>query len=290
VAPAPPAPAPGQPPPPPTPPAPPPASPEVAAIIADLRRALGDADPDVRGFAARALGKYPGAPLEPLVERTADADWKVAVQAYRALAARSTPTDDGHYARALRRTIDGALGGDNPLQGTSAHVLMAGLDSAGALAAGPNIGGVANEAHDRLGNAPPADANRRAWGMAHCAAAKLVDLVRRWPSRLQRCGHGEVSESVRNAMVAEVVGAVEGANPQRIALLERLLRGGDTRVRAAVAGAAGSIDDPATARMLVRLLDTSLADSHHAGARSSSAGSARRGSRGAHPRARDLAP
>ena len=256
-------------------PVPPAASAETtAAIVADLVRAARDDDGEVRLMTARTLGKYPNAPVELLTVLTSDDDWRVAVQAFRSLARRSTTGNEGRFAAAFRAVVERQLpavvtpagitpaGADTHVDGAapsapiarlrvpSAHVLLVALEEAASLAAGVNVRPVAEDALRRLHL--PEGRGTRIDGLAHCLAAKLVDLAHGWPQRLTQCGLGQVSETERSVLMAEVLQATAGDPAGRAGYLLRLYDRGDARVREAVLTAAAVVDDPLATRLIVR--------------------------------------
>jgi len=222
---------------------------DMAAIVADLVRAAGDEDASVRAMAVRALGKYPEVPRDILVQRTGDADWQVAVQAFRTLA--RTPRVETVLARALRQHLDRVLSAGE-LTGPGLHVLLTALDAAGPFGRSAVIHGVAVEAFDRLGT-DPASADRDR-GLAHCAAAKLLDLGRGWPGRVLECGLNQVEPWERQIAAADIIRQAEGSARERAAFLRRLYRAGNPRVRQAVLGAAQAVDDPSMDGLVLRAL------------------------------------
>lgn len=227
---------------------------DAEAVRADLERAASDESAEVRAMAVRALSRLPGASPALLAARASDPSWIVAVQAFRSLARAVQGRSDVPYATALRARLDRALAADVELAGPEAHVLLAAFEAAGPLARGSAVHGVATEALDRLGQVPTGEQPALDRALAHCAAAKLVDLGRGWPSRLERCGLGRVPEPLKKAAMAEVIGAVDGAPPQRATFLERLFADREPRVREAVLAAAPSVPDTAVRRIVLEAL------------------------------------
>ena len=221
---------------------------DARAIVEDLARASADDDAEVRAMAVRALGRYPGAPDELLEARTADPDWRVAVQAFRSLA-KLEPAREAAYARALRATLDRVLGPSGALSGGDLHVLLAALDAAAPMARSSSVHGVATEALERIARRPGEPDRDR--GLGHCGAAALVDRGRGWPTRLTECGLGRVSDEERRVRMAEVIAGLEGALPQRLALAERLYREGDVRAKQAVLAALPSLDPTAVGSLVI---------------------------------------
>lgn len=222
---------------------------EAEAIVADLSRAADDEDPEVRAMAVRALGRFPGAPVDRLVGRSGDPDWRVAVQAFRALGRLGDPAR-GAFARALRARLDRALSDGVEPTGPELHVLLAAFEAGAPFARGKAVHEVATSALARIEDLEgPATRDR---GLAHCGAAGLVDRGRGWPTRLMQCGLGQVPEPERQVAMAEVLRSVEGAERERLALLERLYREGGARVREAVLAAATALPAESVGPLVLR--------------------------------------
>ncbi|MFW5925197.1 MAG: peptidylprolyl isomerase [Myxococcota bacterium] len=216
---------------------PPVASPDdLPGLTSSLVRALRDEEPEVRMHAVRGLRRYPEVPAQDLVRATADADYRVAVQAFRTLAAIRKGGSDVEMARALRERMDRALAGDS-LAGPEMHALTGAMEAAAPFATARSTHGVAVEAWERLGaldEVTPDEAR------AHCQAARLADMGREWPARVERCGRDRVDREVRGRMAAEVLARAEGARAERAAKLESLFQG-SARVRQAVLQAVPSV-------------------------------------------------
>ncbi|MBW2463843.1 MAG: peptidylprolyl isomerase [Deltaproteobacteria bacterium] len=212
------------------------------AIKGDLVRALEDPSPDVRAMAARALAAY-GPAADALAARTADADWQVAVQAFRALG-REVGLDRGHRAaEALRGSLDRALA-DDRVSPTEAHVLMTALVALEAEARSPRVFAVSRETLDRIGATVEGEPVSRARGLVHCQAAALYDRGRGWPGAAVDCGLGQVGRDEQRRLEVAVIAASDGADAQRAVYLRRLHRDGDSSVRQAVLGATATVLEP----------------------------------------------
>src|SRR5690606_26529470 len=198
---------------------------DAAAVAAELARGLDAPDPDVRAMSARALARHPGIPTARLATAAADPDWTVAVHALRALAQRAAAEHaEPFYARRLAAELDALVRGGDVAAGPRLHVFLTAVDGAGPMARHAAVHEVARAALDRLGRVPDGVPAPRARGLAHCAAARLVDLGRGWPSRVESCGLEQVSDAERRVLAAQVLGEVEGSLPQRGVALQRLLR------------------------------------------------------------------
>lgn len=211
-----------------------------------LARALADPDPEVRAMTVRALGRGPDTPVATLVPMLSDPDWDVTVQAFRALAPR--PDAERALASALRSLHARALADLEAPRALNALL--------GAIEAFPVLGArttaVSQVAQALFAETPPSDPDRAA---VHCALARLVDLGRGWPSRIDRCGGEAVDDTERHRLAAEIVGLLEGAERERTAYLSRLLADESPIVREAVAASLGAMAHP-DGRPMLRALAT----------------------------------
>jgi cyclophilin family peptidyl-prolyl cis-trans isomerase/HEAT repeat protein len=212
-----------------------------APLASILLGALRDEQPDVRRYALLALGRLPETPLDPVAQATRDPDAAVAVQAFRSLAELAAHAGDGPYAAALRGRLDACLGATEACVGPPLHVLLAALDAAIPLVHGSSTHGVAQEAEARLAALKEPS---RGLALAHCAAARLADAGHGWPRRVIGCGHGRVPKGWDALGAVDVLARLEGAGPERSAMLRRLHAGGGPRVRAAVLEATPAVGHP----------------------------------------------
>lgn len=230
-----------------------PAESSAQAELVALTMASADPDPEVRALAHRGLGRRPEAPLETLVHGTRDDDWRVAVQAFRSLATRAAAAEGGAavYAQALAAAHGRATNGGRVVAGGPLHVLLAALDAGGALARTAPVHELSVRIHRELGELPPDVPATRDRGLAHCAAAELVDRGRGWPSRVESCGLEQVLPREQRARAAAILGDVEGAEEQRVVFLVRLY-GGHAVVNEAVLAAAARIWHPTATDLILR--------------------------------------
>lgn len=215
--------------------------PREEGVAASLGLALADPSADVRAFAYRAAASEPGITLEVLQPGVLDEDWRVAVQALRALGQRAPGVDDGPtaIARALRATVsavivDGALEAGGPT-----HRLLTAFAAAGGVARSGPVHDLAAELHRELEQLEGGHPRDRA--LAHCAAAELVDRGRGWPSRVERCGGDVIDDTARRVRAAHVLRDLDGAHAQRVVFLRRLFETGEPRVQQAAVEAAAAI-------------------------------------------------
>lgn len=90
---------------------------------------------------------------------------------------------------------------------------------------------------------------------ADCAAAELQDHVRKWPSRVERCGIGHAPEWLRQSAAARVLARVGGSDDVRAAYLGRLMKSPAPEVRAAALTASASLPPALAAQILVPALE-----------------------------------
>ncbi|MCA9609265.1 MAG: peptidylprolyl isomerase [Myxococcales bacterium] len=204
-----------------------------------LGAAVGDASPRVRMYAYRALARTPGVSVEVLSHGTEDEDWQVRVQAFRALGAVAPNDDAGarELARALRRASEALVSEGVVQAGGPVHTFLAGVEAAGPVARAGAVHDVAAELHTAIGRAT----RSRDQGLAHCAAAELVDRGRGWPSRVADCGGDTVEAWERAVLEARVLGSLEGAEPQRLVRLRHLMEDETPAVREATLAATAQI-------------------------------------------------
>lgn len=216
-----------------------PAAPGQAPGVATaLGLAAADTNEEVRVYAYRALGRVPEIAFDSVLPGIEDDSWRVRVSAYRSLAGLCAGRDEGPrvYARALRTAYEG-LGEDTVAPGGPLHVFLTATDAAAPFSRATPVHDLAASLHSGLARR---EASRDA-GLAHCAAAQLVDRGRGWPSRVESCGLGEVSDDERGVLEAEVLGSLDGADAQRLVRLRRLFRDGAPVVQEAVVAAAAKI-------------------------------------------------
>ncbi len=207
-------------------------APATAGLGADLGRALPDPDPEVRAMVVRALGRGADTEIATLVPLLEDPDWDVVVQAFRALGTRAEAERPLASAlRALHVRVLAAL--DEP---RALNALLGAMEALPPSTARTTA--VSQAAQALFSETAPSDPNR---AMLHCALARLVDLGRGWPSRVDRCGGEHVEPAERQRLAAEIVGLLEGAERERTAYLTRLLGAEPPIVREAVAGALGAM-------------------------------------------------
>jgi len=205
-----------------------------------LGLSVGDPSARVRQYAYRALGRAPDADVSVLGHGVEDDDWQVRVQALRSLARVAATRDDGPraYVGALRQAFEALLDEEGAVrEGGPLHVWITATAAAAPIARAGPVHDLAEQLLERLADAPPS----RDRGLAHCAAAELVDRSRGWPSRVTDCGGDAIEPWERAVHEASVLASVEGAEPQRLARLRRLMQDAHPRVQQAAISAAARI-------------------------------------------------
>ena len=211
--------------------------------VTDLRaraiRSLSDSSPEIRGAVARVLGRIDAddASRAALMTLSRDPEWRVAVQALRALL--QTHPNDALLARTLTEVEARWWPAGTALTGTALHVLRTALDIATDQAHSTDINTFAVALHARASH--PIEPVTRDQALLHCDAARLVDLGRDWPARVESCGLEQLTNVDQAVLAASVLAHANGASPQRETFLRRLYRSPDARVRQAVLVAAVSL-------------------------------------------------
>lgn len=208
-------------------------SPPTAGVYEPLVRMAADADPELRAMAVRALGHGPDAPLAALEGLLGDPDPTVVLQTFRALGARADA--DRALGQGLRSLVTATLADlDAP---RVLPTLLGALEAVSVPVA--RTMAVHTAAGELLEMVSPRDPDR---ARVHCALARLVDLGRGWPGRVERCGGEHVSAERRAVLALDVAGAVEGAERERTAYVARHVSAEAASVRAAAAQALGAMD------------------------------------------------
>ncbi|HEY3352259.1 MAG TPA: HEAT repeat domain-containing protein [Polyangia bacterium] len=222
-----------------------------APVLAALRTALRDPDPDVRALAVQALAARAPGEREPLLAALADSDWRVRVQAARALPRTG---DAGVEAvAAFAASAWKHLAGDPAkLHGPELHAVLAAIEALAKHSARPHVLAAAEELYAAAApqdGAPPLTARARA--LVQCAAGAILE--REGKPALERCGGpGDAGLPAwrKQALLAATLGDARAPAAERAHRLEELFKARDPRVRAAVADAAGNLDDPRAQKLL----------------------------------------
>ncbi|HTM21283.1 MAG TPA: peptidylprolyl isomerase, partial [Kofleriaceae bacterium] len=221
-----------------------------AGHVDALVRLARDADPEVRAPAVMALGKREAVAPSLLVAALADGDWRVRVEAVRALAQPRLAAEQ-RAALAAHLAREWALAITEGMRTPRMHVVLEGL-SALAGAGGEKLvaemaAGLEKSAAGRLARTGDS-AQALAAGAVHClavairvrAGGEIEDLLacggppeRGWPAHLRRALAAETAAAAGAALPAD--------NPRRRHLetqVQTLTMDGDPRVRAAALSAA----------------------------------------------------
>jgi len=220
-----------------------------------LGGALADADADVRMFAARAFSALPAGPIDALVARQDDPDWRVRVNVVRALAKRGGAAAGPAVRAALALAL--ARAQREGIAGPGVHPLVAGLEVAADLADNPALRATVQQVH---GAALALDGPATARDLVHCQAAFALDRAGNWPRFVTTCGTPTYPAMQRLALEARLLGAAHGDDVARAGRLARLFGSEHALVRSsAIEAAAGIAAAPAVALVRRGLDDTDVA-------------------------------
>jgi len=204
------------------------------ASVAALVARLGDPVPEVRAQAMAGLGRRKaGAAAGAAGTRLLlDRDWRVAVEAVRALG----DSDDGKdaIAAAIARRFDELERGEP----TAAQVIIEGERALAGAAQRPLVADALGSLARRAPTAHGVPALTRGW--IECLAAVALERAR--PDAdltpVERCG---LPDPLRLPLIAELIAADAGRLDVRRAALGRLLTHAEPRVRAAALGALAAL-------------------------------------------------
>lgn len=245
----------------------------LAARTASILEILaGDADPEVRSLALRALSERNlGQARFP--EALSDPDWRVRVAAVRGLV-RPGGTADGRGLLAAFLMEEWAALAADAWQGPRIHVLTEALRGLGHAAADTAIRDLARTLHasaeDLLAHSPEPGA-RLAASTVHCLAAALLVRGGEPIALALGCGgaiDGGMPDSERKKLAAELAASGHGGTAaERMNVLRTLTMHGDSRVRAAAISAlpallAASADTDPARESILYLLARALEDPH----------------------------
>ena len=207
------------------------------AVVAALVGRLGDPVAEVRAQAIAGLGKRKavaaarsaGAKLDGVL---LDRDWRVAVEAVRALGDR----DDGKdaIAAALARRYDELLRGEP----AAAHVIIEGEKALAGAAGRPLVAATLAQLAAASPGAAALPALTRGW--ISCLATSAIVRARPEPelAELARC---PLPDHLRLPLVADLISAGVGSFASRRSALGALLAHADPRVRGAGLGALAAL-------------------------------------------------
>lgn len=264
-----------------------PAAEQVDAALSSA--ALAESD-ELRRLTVRALSKRPtAAALDGILARTADPDWRVAAEAFRAASGHpEAPRRAGALAKSVDSRLARATQEDALPVGPERHVLLEAVRSLAPVAretvAGRSAAAVVVQASvwRSAGRGRPAtDAAK-----LECAAAEVLDLAHGWPNDLERCGGDLIGESERALAALRVVSAATSTKPDQVlAYLRPLLPSTDARVAEAALTTLGTVPGAAA----TELLAVTLAGARSEGVVAAACDAARERAAKAKPAAGELA-
>lgn len=232
-----------------------PAPAEEAAALAALVARLGDGEPEVRAAAAAALArrKLAGRAVPALLRALGDADWRVAVEAARAVGGAGDPAGLDGLAEAAAARLPGL--GRAP---AGVQVLTEALRQ---LAGHGGRPAVAAALEQILAAAPQVQAVSPV-GAAWTRCLARAALLRAQPTpaldALVGCGASELPLAYSASVVVDAVASGAGTAEARRTVIERLLQDQDVRVRAAALPAlpvlAAASDDAGAALEVERVI------------------------------------
>ncbi len=220
------------------------ADPAPGPVEAALAARIADGDPEIRATAIAGLAKHAGVRKSipelfrsQLVAALSDRDWRVAVEAVRALAGEHGDDTGRDLVAGALPTHWTALAKGDELE---AHVV---IEAARALAGSGARPAVATAllALQRMAS----DANAVApisRGWIECLAEVAIARAAARPNvaELASCGHGRLPDHLRLPLLAELVTAGAGDVSTRREAIRLLLGNADARVRGAGLGALAS--------------------------------------------------
>jgi cyclophilin family peptidyl-prolyl cis-trans isomerase/HEAT repeat protein len=195
-----------------------------------LRRMLNDKVAEVRSQAASAIGrrKWEGA-RTLLVQATRDPDWRVGVEAVRAL------TGEGSIARSHADVLDLLDLNLKRLEAGDANQAQVVIEALRGLAPHPTLESVKSLDYlaKRVGESKTLPPVTRGW--IECLAIVASTRAAATPdyAAVESCGHGGLPDHLRLPLLGELITAKVGPLTTRRAALGKLLAHGDARVRVA---------------------------------------------------------
>ncbi|HEY4244981.1 MAG TPA: peptidylprolyl isomerase [Kofleriaceae bacterium] len=207
-------------------------NPEVTAALETV--ATGDADPENRALAVLALAHTHAAQATALGHALVDHDWRVEVEAVRAIGADDAdPKLKDLLAAATVRAFDELLAGNAAEAQVVVEALHQLQSSAKREPVAAALAGLHDKAHDAV-QLPPIT---RGWIL--CLSQSAIERAAPSPSfaAIASC---ELNDHLRLPLVADAISAGAGTPAARRAALAPLLVHRDPRVRAAGLGALAS--------------------------------------------------
>ncbi len=217
------------------------ADPAPGSVEAALAARIGDGDPEIRATAIAGLAKHAGVRKSipelyrtPLGAALADRDWRVAVEAVRALAGeRGDDAGRDLVAAALPARWIALANGDE----LAAHVVIETERALAGSASRPAVASALIELQHAAAEASSIAPISRGW--IECLAAVALARAAAHPNvaELASCGHGRLPDHLRLPLLAELVTSGAGDVSTRRDAIRVLLGNADARVRGAGFGA-----------------------------------------------------
>jgi cyclophilin family peptidyl-prolyl cis-trans isomerase/HEAT repeat protein len=225
-------------------------------VFVALRGLVHDPDTEVRAVAVGALAKRNlAAAAEPtVIDALGDGDWRVAVEAVRALAGEPADAESGRDALAAFTVRAWTLVADGRAHPPAAHVVLEALRAlAGHVDRDP-----VRRALTSIAGAPIAGRDALSLGWAQCLArAALATATGDGATTIEPlgdCGGAALPAFERDVLVANAIAAGAGGTPaERDGLLTALIHSKDVRVKAAAITAAPKLWPALTADERTRL-------------------------------------
>ncbi len=217
------------------------ADPAPGAVEAALAARIADEDPEIRATAIAGLARHAAnrklvveAFRAPLTHALFDRDWRVAVEAVRALAGANGDDAGRDLVAGALATHWAALAKGDALE---AHVVIEAVRALAGSASRPAVATALRAVQQASADANSVAPISRGW--IECLAA--VALARAAPhpnvAELARCGHDRLPDHLRLPLLAELVTAGAGDVSTRREAIRLLLGNADARVRGAAFGA-----------------------------------------------------
>ncbi len=208
-------------------------APRVLGVMSALSARVADVDPEIRAQAVAALARRKLVKqTEPALEQALlDPDWRVVVEAMRALA----PERPAVVATAFARQLAALERGD----AAAAHTIVEGLRVLGPTATADGVHAPVTALRTSVTTAAKAPAIARGW--IDCLAAVVLLRAGVGADSIERCGYDQLPAHLRLPLLGELVTAKVGTVTLRRAALRTLLAHDDARVRAAGLGALAAL-------------------------------------------------
>ena len=210
------------------------ADPSSETVAAALALRLSDDDGETRAAAASALArrKLGGLAAAAVFHALEDADWRVAIEAMRALATIDEADAPDRLAAAVAARMKSLAAAAGGAPGDS-QVVVEGLRQLAAHGARPAVAAALRAA--LISSEAVRVRAKVAAGWIRCLATAALERAAAAPDpgKLLGCGGAELPEAYAASVVAELVSAGVGAPPARRAAVDRMWAAADPRVRAA---------------------------------------------------------